>query len=397
MEDDRSRLLCALGVPTSFSCADFCAFVAPYEEALLHLRVIRDNNPAKYMVLLKFKTQEIADQFYLDYHGQTFTSLESSVCTLLFADAIYFEESAVTPPDGQVELPSCAVCLERLDANVSGLLTILCNHTFHSKCLSKWTDNSCPVCRFIQSPVEAEQVCDTCGRRDNLWICLVCGNIACGRYEQAHAHRHYEQTKHTYALELGTQRVWDYAGDGYVHRLLSNANDGKLVEFGKPNQCEDSHDSNEKPEVIMMEYNYILVTQLETQRVYFEEKLEMQQRSYEQRLEQADKFIAELQQQAAESAEREAAMERRFKQVQKQLDTAMKRTIRDEEDISFLREVNASLQRNQTMSIEQFTSEVAQRDQTIQELREQVRDLMVYLDTQCAVERSPQRAELQQG
>jgi BRCA1-associated protein len=25
---------------------------------------------------------------------------------------------------------------------------------------------------------------------------------------------------HLYALELETQRVWDYAGDGYVHRLI---------------------------------------------------------------------------------------------------------------------------------------------------------------------------------
>ena len=34
-----------------------------------------------------------------------------------------------------------------------------------------------------------------------------------------------------YALELETQRVWDYAGDGYVHRLIQNTIDGKLVEL----------------------------------------------------------------------------------------------------------------------------------------------------------------------
>jgi BRCA1-associated protein len=34
-----------------------------------------------------------------------------------------------------------------------------------------------------------------------------------------------------YALELETQRVWDYAGDGYVHRLIRNRTDGKLVEL----------------------------------------------------------------------------------------------------------------------------------------------------------------------
>ena len=31
-------------------------------------------------------------------------------------------------------------------------------------------------------------------------------------------------------MELGSNRVWDYAGDNYVHRLVQNKADGKLVE-----------------------------------------------------------------------------------------------------------------------------------------------------------------------
>jgi BRCA1-associated protein len=38
------------------------------------------------------------------------------------------------------ELPTCPVCLERMDSNITGLLTILCQHTFHCYCLSKWGD-----------------------------------------------------------------------------------------------------------------------------------------------------------------------------------------------------------------------------------------------------------------
>lgn len=30
-----------------------------------------------------------------------------------------------------VELPTCPVCLERLDTSVSGMLTTVCNHSFH--------------------------------------------------------------------------------------------------------------------------------------------------------------------------------------------------------------------------------------------------------------------------
>lgn len=60
-------------------------------------------------------------------------------------DVITAPEVAVTAPDvvedgGLYELPTCPVCLERMDASVTGLLTILCQHTFHCYCLSKWGD-----------------------------------------------------------------------------------------------------------------------------------------------------------------------------------------------------------------------------------------------------------------
>ena len=46
----------------------------------------------------------------------------------------------------------------------------------------------------------------------SLWICLICGHVGCGRYVDAHAYSHFEDTQHTYSLQLGNQRVWDYAG-----------------------------------------------------------------------------------------------------------------------------------------------------------------------------------------
>ena len=41
---------------------------------------------------------------------------------------------------------------------------------------------------------------------------------------------HFLDTQHTYAMQLGNNRVWDYAGDNYVHRLVQSKGDGKLVE-----------------------------------------------------------------------------------------------------------------------------------------------------------------------
>jgi len=84
-----------------------------------------------------------------------------------------------------------------------------------------------------------ESECATCHSTEHLWVCLICGNVGCGRYENAHAYEHYRQTDHLYSLEIETQRVWDYAGDGYVHRLIQNAVDGKLVEL--PSATESSN------------------------------------------------------------------------------------------------------------------------------------------------------------
>jgi hypothetical protein len=187
-----------------------------------------------------------------------------------------------------------------MDYSVSGVLTLLCNHTFHCACLAKWSDCSCPVCRFshhsrpsfhlasrlgtrgggartrrkrqteldatavaekaddggTEAPDEEgldaesipedlhgseeddsdENVCmhRDCGSTTNLWMCLVCGHVGCGRYAHAHAKHHAEVSAHPYALEMETGRVWDYPGDGYVHRLLQNLRDGKLVELPPP-------------------------------------------------------------------------------------------------------------------------------------------------------------------
>eukprot|EP00976_Prorocentrum_cordatum_P057771 1164357-Prorocentrum_minimum.AAC.1 len=143
-----------------------------------------------------------------------FNSLEPEICRIFFVSEVEFvsvEGSASIPPKGATEIPNCPVCLERLDHRISGVLTTVCNHTFHCTCLSKWADTSCPVCRYILAPPEAS-ACQECGSEDSLWMCLICGYLGCGRYHAGHAREHWLQTDHCYCLELATQRVWDYVG-----------------------------------------------------------------------------------------------------------------------------------------------------------------------------------------
>lgn len=190
-----------------------------------------------------------------------------------------------------------------------------------------------------ESDADDPSCCAVCETQQDLWVCLVCASVGCGRYKQGHAHRHFAETGHLYSLELETQRVWDYAGDGYVHRLIQNKADGKLVELpsassatvtpersrtlpasasyasamstsgtkhsgppvrldaradtrqrphsGEDQQQQDqyaqgdasrgpgpSRSADEKLEAIGMEYSYLLTSQLESQRHFYEDKLD---------------------------------------------------------------------------------------------------------------------------
>lgn len=91
---------------------------------------------------------------------------------------------------------------------------------------------------------------------------------------------HHHETGHAFAMDIATQRVWDYVGDGYVHRIIQNKADGKLVELpAADSSALDPPDwadavPREKFENMALEYTHLLTSQLESQRTYFEEKVE---------------------------------------------------------------------------------------------------------------------------
>lgn len=50
--------------------------------------------------------------------------------------------------------------------------------------------NSCPVCRHSQTPeMIPNQTCSKCTNNTDLWMCLICGNVGCGRNTGAHAYK----------------------------------------------------------------------------------------------------------------------------------------------------------------------------------------------------------------
>lgn len=154
-------------------------------------------------------------------------------------------------------------------------------------------------------------MCSVCASTNNVWVCLICGNLGCGRYDSAHAYAHYEETSHCYAMDISTQHVWDYAGDGYVHRLIQSKPDTRLTEMPSSNSRHaneafraEGGDSvpREKMESMAAEYTYLLTSQLEGQRRYFEEQVERAVDKASQASARAEEAATQAQRQAEEAA-----------------------------------------------------------------------------------------------
>jgi len=137
--------------------------------------------------------------------------------------------------ESEFEESSCPLCLEAIATSCPRSFTSCCSHVFHINCISKLTGAQCPICRFQHdaSPLTFTE-CSQCRwqNRDreaasgdgsgpgDLWVCLVCGFIGCGSSHEYHIRAHYETCLHAYAMNTESRRVWDFAGDGYVHRLI---------------------------------------------------------------------------------------------------------------------------------------------------------------------------------
>ncbi|GAQ79754.1 Zn-finger protein [Klebsormidium nitens] len=392
LPDGRTEQVCVLAVPSYMSGADFCQFTGEHLAYISKLRIVRyENATNQYMVLLKFDSQEHADDFYLSYNGKQFSSLEPIFCHVFFTSDVQYTDSdevASTPPAGLVELPTCPVCLERMDAHISGILITVCNHSFHSSCISKWSDSTCPVCRYVQEQ-PTDSVCDDCGTTENLWMCVICGNVGCGRYKMQHAVNHYKQTGHAFSLECGTQNVWDYAGDGYVHRLLSSLDDGKVVELARPGRPEDVIDAEmevalqtSKYDAIAMEYNQMTLACLDSQRQHFEERLA--QKDLER-----DMAVAREVEKANHRVSQKAGA--RVVEAEKELREA-RHMINDL--TANVKELKGLLKQRE----DRHKKELAAKDATIEDLNEQVRDLLFNFEAQRTFEEAASAdPELREG
>ncbi|KIW19648.1 hypothetical protein PV08_00222 [Exophiala spinifera] len=333
-KDEECTSLCILAVPSYMTPSDFLSWVGEDTRSeVSHFRMVRTARANRYMVLMKFQHGKKAREWQHEWNGKVFNSMEPETCHVVFLKSVellqtssmersndlgspttsyprmsndpFIPASTTSKPlaprtPSLVELPTCPVCLERMD-ETTGLLTIPCQHVFHCTCLEKWSGGGCPVCRYTHDdfssrvgsskfkslkgneyePNDGPLECEVCHVDTSLWQCLICGKVGCGRYEGKHAYAHFEDSGHTFSMDLESKRVWDYAGDAYVHRIIQDAAKPgeKLVELPgrrrEPTALEGQEDVEvAKMDNIALEYTHLLTSQLESQRVYFEEVVE---------------------------------------------------------------------------------------------------------------------------
>ncbi|XP_024872142.1 BRCA1-associated protein [Temnothorax curvispinosus] len=400
---DRSHTICILSVPATMTCHDLLTFTAACHQDIQYFRILKDGSPNQYMALITFRSSSAASEFYETFNGAPYNSLEPDVvCHMVFVSRVEIGDNGM-PLNGHTELPSCPVCLERMDESVDGILTILCNHTFHSSCLVKWGDTSCPICRYAQTPEPlADSRCMKCVAdtgTDALWICLICGHVGCSRYHQGHAFEHYRDTHHCYAMQLGNNRVWDYVGDNFVHRLLQDK-DGKMVEGGRSATKSEGAAVEDKVDSVQLEFTYLLTSQLETQRQYYEERLNRtEQRSIAEITELRDKLDQVLEENS-QFKKQFATLNRDKQTLDKRLQHCTNKLAQIQTELSEEKDLRKALQLNQTSwqaKYKKLQDDVATKEAEITNLKEQNRDLMFFLDAQKQIDESADRNEIAAG
>uniref|UniRef100_A0A1I8JNH4 UBP-type domain-containing protein n=1 Tax=Macrostomum lignano TaxID=282301 RepID=A0A1I8JNH4_9PLAT len=364
-------------------------FVADSGSELLEMKIIRDRSPGQFMVLLQFHRPGRRGPV-LQRQARRAVQLAGAELTCCLAYVARVEtrsRGAQFPVRELVELPTCPVCLDRLDEPLKGILTILCNHSFHLRCLDKCTR---PLPRSSDG-----NSCSLCGDTDSLWICLICGYVGCGRYTGGHAYEHFRSTSHTFAMEgwcvlsptlnaTGKRNSsrWARTGSGTTAATTSSTGwcrtrpDGKLVQVG-------GDVPDDKLDAVTLEYTYLLTSQLESQRLYYEEQLEQQAANLretalqaEQEREQRLRTMAELEEARRERAALDKRLARRTAGCRSCRRSWTKSAAFNSGMLANQRDLQERLQAEEARRV----AELRKKEEELEQLREEMRDLYAHLE-----------------
>lgn len=410
-------------VPGLMTSADFCMFVRPFADKIIHMRSLRVKTERnRYIVVMQFKEDVDASNFAKDFVGRAYlqglvqeTCEIREVCSITFdklreGEQAGFPQSRMFPSehDDDASKLACPVCLEPLKVGEASLVTTFCNHTLHTSCLSQCDQNRCPVCRFAHELTPEASACMMCGQREDLWMCVICAFVGCGVYKNKHANGHFHETQHPFAMNLddcifwsgerlskGT--VWDYSSERFVNRLLTG-DDGKIVEVAL-----DAHQppgaaasSTSTRATCCNTANLAIVEDEENDRglqaAVYASRMDAVVADYRGRMEilQAEHASGRehLQEEICRLQELVSRGSKQRKTLQKRTTESEKETASLKERNEFLKNLSENLLRDSkgwNDEVAKFKKELAESEEGKRGLEEQLRDLMMHLEAQAKI------------
>lgn len=408
-------------VPGLMTAPDFCMFIQPFADTIVHFRPLRVRTERnRYIVIMKFRSSEEAAKFARSYQGRPFfPGLVEETCNVREVGSIDFDtandselsgfpNSAMFPGESDDALrATCAVCLERLDARNDALVTTFCNHTMHAACLSKWDLNRCPVCRHTHELRPESSVCMICNHRGHLWMCAVCGFVGCAIYANKHAHAHFDETQHPFAINLEDRTfwggetiragtVWDYSSERFVNRLLTS-DDGKVVEVAQdPERSPQGAPSVSQAAACCSSENVGIVEDEENDRglqaAVYASRMDAIVDEYRGKLEWLEaERVAEKNELENEIVKLKGAVTKGSKEkkvLQKRISEMEKETKQLEDKNGFLKNLSDTLLRDNrgwNEQVEGLKRQLAESEEAKKGLQEQIRDLMMHLEAQAKI------------
>lgn len=307
------------------------------------------------------------------------------------------------PSKDSVILPTCPVCIKRLDKSISGLNVIECRDLFHSCCREncRKLSRSCKVCRLLfDDKANKDDTllmdCFDCGSTENLWICLICGNLGCGRYKGGHAHNHFLKTGHAFALKSDSHHIWDYNLDKYVHWSIKSA-EGTVVDVDedlKSANCARESTIIEEPAAFVSEFT---TAQLESQKAFFDERLLAVKKETQQELSKLKLIKNEELRVLKDEFDRISHELKVLSDLSAQLQDHLKKLKREASVLTRELETEKQISQGLCKSIDDLKSELETSKTDKIDLEEQVKDLMKHLEVIDLMEKAGNDPDIVEG
>ena len=355
---NRTKYLFLINLPEDVSLDYFINYIGGEIQKINNITIITDPKTNFRSLIIQFFEQDMADNFYYNYKIRSIKENKSEFLYFVFLRNIIYSLEKEQPKLNLNEintnlkdeeekkdeekkeeytlyqLPTCPLCLERIETSNSGIETLLDNFP-----CERWTNykNSCKVCSKLSSSVIKLLTCEKCSIKSSLWCCLICGNIGCSRYQNGHAVTHFKETNHKYSLELESQRIWDYSLDKWVHRLIlrQNSTPINLDENLNEEKQLTEQEFYIRMESIINEYNKVLSSQLEMQRKYYGKEMDNLEEKYSSKNKEIKNKYNELKEKIEEKKKKINSNNKFIKDCNKKINQLEKKCKEIQEKIDF--------------------------------------------------------------